>query len=610
MSWTSCAIVAVLILLASITVSVRNTREHKGDKRFLSAFQLLFVGIFFSVFVCLLPILHQIREGSPLERGVTTVLSSLHMTFQVFTFDVDREMILENIRSGSDVLNTLYSFYLSVLFIVAPLLTFGFIFSFFRNLSASARYILHYFSDLYVFSDLNEKSLALAGDIKEHHPDAVIIFADVNPDEKRSDYIDNAGELGAICFRKGLAGINLYRHSGKAQIMVFAIAEDEAYNINIALKMIENYRDHDNIAMYVFSTRVEGDILLTKANKGKIKIRRVNEVRSLIYSMLYEDGLDLFRNAKPDGDRKKITAAIVGMGQHGTEMLKALAWYCQMDGYKLEIHAFEKDPTIEDRLISECPDLLSEKYNGVSVPGEAEYTIRIHPGIIVETNTFIEEIRKIPDVTYVLVSLGADEMNIRTAVDLRKTFERMGVKPVIQTIVYSTEEMKALAGVTNYRGQPYQIDFVGDLQTMYSEKVILFSELEKEALDLHLRWGKEDEFWQYEYNYRSCVACAIHIRARRACGIPGTDKAFDEQTAEERRTIAALEHRRWNAYLRGEGYIYSGSREKSSRNDLGKMHHDLVAFDLHPEAEQLKDNQVADSLRSSGKHGKPAGKKP
>ena len=604
MRWMSCSVIAMLILTASIVISVRNHREHKGDKRFLSAFQILFIGVFCSAFTCMLPILYKVREGTASGGWLTTVLSTLHMTFQVFTFDVDREMILENIGSGSVTMDTLYSVYLSVLFIAAPLLTFGFIFSFIRNLSASVKYLFAYFSDMYVFSNLNEKSLALARDFEEHHPEAAIVFADVDPDETRTDYIESAGKLGAICFRKGLTGINLFRHSRRSQVMVFAIGEDEAYNINLSLKMIDQYRELDNISLYVFSTRVEGDILLTKANKGKIKVRRVDEIRSLIYTMLYEDGYTLFSNAKPDGDRKKITALIIGMGQHGTEMLKALAWYCQMDGYDIEIHAFEKDPLIEERLKAECPDLLSEQYNGVRMEGEAEYTIRIHPGIDVKTNTFVEELRKIPGVTYALVSLGADEMNIRTAVDMRKTFERMGVKPAIQAIVYSTEEMNALAGVTNYRGQPYQIDFVGDLQAMYSEKVILGSELEKEALAIHVRWGKEEEFWQFEYNYRSSIATAIHKKARKACGIPGTDKDPDDLTQEEKAVIGCLEHRRWNAYMRGEGYIYA-----DTRNDLGKMHFDLVDYKSLTEAEKKKDGRVAGADQQNGEPAETGGEK-
>lgn len=45
--------------------------------------------------------------------------------------------------------------------------------------------------------------------------------------------------------------------------------------------------------------------------------------------------------------------------------------------------------------------------------------------------------------------------------------------------------------------------------------------------------------------------------------------------------------------MRSEGYVYSGTPDKASRNDLAKMHHDLVDFSLLPEEEKDKDRRVA-----------------
>ena len=118
---------------------------------------------------------------------------------------------------------------------------------------------------------------------------------------------------------------------------------------------------------------------------------------------------------------------------------------------------------------------------------------------------------------------------------------------------------------------------------------MLGSDLEKIALERHLKWGKEDEFWNYEYNYRSSMASAIHSKVRILCGIPGADKPEDQRTIAERDGIEVLEHRRWNTYMRSEGYVYSGSPDRASRNDLGKMHHDLIPFELLSEEDKRKD---------------------
>ena len=82
------------------------------------------------------------------------------------------------------------------------------------------------------------------------------------------------------------------------------------------------------------------------------------------------------------------------------------------------------------------------------------------------------------------------------------------------------------------------------------------------------------------------------MKARIACGIPGADKKEEELTEKERNIIETLEHRRWNAYMRAEGYVYSGSKDKSSRNDLAKMHHDLVDYASLSDEEKRKDSRI------------------
>ena len=82
------------------------------------------------------------------------------------------------------------------------------------------------------------------------------------------------------------------------------------------------------------------------------------------------------------------------------------------------------------------------------------------------------------------------------------------------------------------------------------------------------------------------------MKARIACRIPGAEKKEDQLTKEEQDIIEVLEHRRWNAYMRSEGYVYSGSKDKASRNDLAKMHHDLVDFSSLTEEEKRKDSKI------------------
>lgn len=593
MSWIICFVLSLCILAVGIYFAVSISQGRSRSGKVIEPMHALMAGFFISVIVLSLPIYGDIIGDDPL-KVLKTVAFSLHNTLQVFTLDADRSLI-DSVNCPVEWFSSIYSGWLTIVYIVAPIMTFSFLISFFKNVTAYIRYMRGYFRDVYIFSELNEKTLTLGTDIHRNHPRALLVYTDVfdSNTEMSFEFIERARAIRAVCFKRDILAVNFRKHSRSAQIAFFTIGEEEPENINQALKLIEDYKDLPNVRLFVFSTRVESELLLTKADKGNIKVRRVNEVRSLVNRLLYENGAELFKNAMPvPGGKKKISAVLIGMGAHGSEMLKALSWYCQMDGYTVEIDAFDIDPSAEDRFAAMAPELVSPEYNGVIIPGEPSYTIRFHCGLDVKSKAFADEIMKLTSATYVLVALGNDEDNIRTAVDLRMLFERMRIHPVIRAIVYSSEERAALSGLENYRGQKYDIDFIGDIATSYSETVILSSELEADGLRRHLKWGEEQDFWLYEYNYNSSVASAIHGRARKECCVPGASKKEEELTIEERDTIELLEHRRWNAYMRSEGYIYSGSKEKSSRNDLAKMHNDLVSFNELSEEEKRKDSRV------------------
>ncbi|MBQ1847680.1 MAG: hypothetical protein II135_06735 [Clostridia bacterium] len=607
MKWIIWFTVAAALFVCTAVYALLTAIGKYKRGRVLTPFNIMFFGLFVSSAISLIPIYGEVLKDTSLHV-MKTVLFALHHTFQMFTLDADKDVILNNINCDSPALQAIYSGFLSAVTVIAPMLTFGFVISFFKNLSAHISYILHRFSDAYIFSELNEKSLALGSDIRRRNRRAVIVYTDVfdNNDEASYERLERAKEIRAICFKKDILAINFMHHSKKSPITFFIIGEDETENASQTLQLVGtddgcekakriagSCKNRENTRLFVFSNNTESELLLNKADRGSLKIRRVNKIRSVINETFYSEGTKLFEEAKAGEDGiKTISAVVVGTGRFGTEMIKALSWYCQMDGYRIKINVFDKDEKAEDRFAASAPELMSEEYNGVHIDGEAEYTIVFHSGIETGTKAFAEKLAEITDVTYAFVSLGNDEDNIRAAVDMRMLFERMRVKPRIQTVVFNTAEKNALADAANFRGQKYNIDVIGDTQTAYSEAVILNSELEECALARHLKWGSEDDFWRYEYNYNSSVASAIHMKARIACKIPGADKSEDELTDEERTVIERLEHRRWNAYMRSEGYIYSGSPDKASRNDLGKMHHDLVNCAALPDEEKRKDSRV------------------
>lgn len=586
MDWVVCLSISIVIFIYGIVYTFLTGRCKSKGKRFFDTIKWLIISTFMSAVVMFLPIYNEIFYSDTL-RYIKVLLLSIHNSIRLFIVDGEFTIILEHMANVNGGIATVYSVFAAVIFVVAPVLTFGVVLSFFKNILAYGRYVLGFFKNVYIFSELNDKSLALAESLKKNDKRRQIIFTDVFEDNNETSYefIERAREIGALCFKKDIVNINFMFHHKRSTLSFFTIGIDESENIDQSLKLINEYKSRDNTNLYVFWSSTDSELLLTSSDKGLVKVRRINDNRSLINRVLYDRGMMLFESALPKGNDKLISAVVVGLGQYGTCMVKALSWFCQMDGYRVRIDAYDQDAEAESKFVAECPELMSPKLNGTEIQGEACYEIKIHSGVSVDSSSFAESIRSHSDATYVLVALGSDEVNIKTATYLRMLFERIGCKPIIQTIVFNSVQKEALTGIKNYRGQSYDIEFIGDLKSSYSEEVIIDSELEMAALNRHLRWGQEEDFWKYEYNYRASIASAIHKKMKVLCKMQGIEKDPKDRSESELWALRKLEHRRWNAYMRSEGYCCA-----SERNDLAKTHHCLVPFDELSETDQAKDD--------------------
>ena len=591
----TCLLISMALFLASLAYVLRPTALRKKTPRKVSGISYLLAGTYLAALVLFLPIYNAYFRDSTLP-WLKTVLISAHNALRLFVLDGEFDIIQEFTQDRNSTVGDLFAVYASVLYIVAPLLTFSFLLSFFRSVSARLEIAVRYFDDIYVFSDLNNRSVTLATSIRENHPKAIILFADVfdQGDEQTFELLAQARDIRAITSKDDVKMFRFGVHSKKSGLWFFIMGLDPRENNDQAVHILQQFRDREGTRLYLFSDSTESELLIASADPGKIRAHRVNVVRNLIYRELYERGRLFFDQAVPDpSGEKQITALIVGMGRHGTEMTRALSWFCQMPGFAVTIHVFDADRNARSRFAALCPELMSDRLNGKRIDGEAFCDIRIHSGIAPDTEEFRNAVTAIPNVTYALVSLGSGIENVKTAVCLRSLLESVHQHPRIEAVVRSTGSTRVLANAQNFKGERYDIDWIGDAKSVYDEEAIIHSALEEEALERHRGYGASDEsFWRFEYNYRSSMAAAIQRRLRIALGIPGADKRSCELTVQERDALELLEHRRWNAYMRSEGYSYSGSREKSSRSDLARLHNDLVPFKDLTESDKRKDSSV------------------
>ena len=584
------------------------------------------VALFISAVVGFYP---QVAQGEEVEFFgiIITIAKSITKAIELFVVSGDFEVANISSTSMGDFINTFNEVYMTILYVVFPLLTFSAVLFVFKSVFEEIKFVFSSKREVYIFSELNESSLLLGADLKANNRRRCAIYCDVyrNNEEQNSEMIQQARSIGAICIKRDIVAHGL-RFGKYSQVNFFMLGASDEENISQALYIIDKYGERENTCLYLLSESKESEILIAGASCTKLKIRRINEKNAIINRHLYNNGIQLFTSARQVRDEKIISVIIVGLNRFGMQMYKTLLWYCQMYGYKLKILGIDSSIDAESKLKKDCPDIFNKKYNGKSINGEAYYEAEVKGGLSEDGEQFVQAIKERDDATYIFVDLGSDAKNAEVSAYLRTLTLQMGIKPIIETIILSAKTYRHLSakrkigdkeyGVCNFKKQTYDVSYVGNVEQVYTEEVIINGELERAGLDRHMTYVPKpkcldkpfdqcspqeieeinaymeaiNDFYRYEYNYNSSIASAMHIKARQQCNMPGANTKREFRNAQERELLNRIEHCRWNAYMRSIGYVWSGSYDKSSRNDLALMHHNLVAFDKLPDSDKDKDD--------------------
>ena len=597
MVWIICLGICIALLAASVGFAGFLIFSKKRIRFPIAIFILLeFVGgvvLFFPTY--------WISFNEPFK----TLLISIHSALQLFTIDAGFDSMFEVgdiLESISDNFKITYYTVASIYYIVAPVLTAGFIASFLSSFQNFIRFKLSFAREVYVFSELNQKTVNLAKSIKEKKKRAVIAFCDITKQvkEDKDEMLDDLLNIKAICLGGDISTLKCYHHSKKADkgIHFFLISEDDEKLINQYSALVKEYAGMENGKIYLFSRSAQSDLVFNSLTDKKIDCRKYDSDFLIIYNYLFENGIKLFETAKPIDDKtKQINVVIVGFGLNGKMLTKALAWFCQMDGYRLEINVFDSDPKARERFEEQAPDLLNPDFAKPKLPEENQYVINIHSGVDVDTQEFVDQINSIADkVTFAFTCLGDDERNLATAVKLRSLFEKKNLAnivkgqpkyPPIVSVVY-TSDKKFVSEATNHKGERYDITCIGSYEHTYSYDFVIDSKLETAAIDVNDRYGGlKSGLFGYAYNFRSSCASAVHTRAKIKLKVHNCNLAKSKLSEDEIQAIAAMEHRRWSAWMRSEGFVYS-----EIRSDLAKTHWHLVEYSKLPKDVQDFDIKV------------------
>ncbi len=625
MIWKICFAMAILFVLAGTVVYIICRKQGASRIQYLGA------GVFLASVAMCFPVMNM-QENA----GIALAMCISH-SIRMFVVDTGADDILSMLTR--DMLGSMllpYKMLAATLYLLAPVFTLGVVLQYFSNTFERLRMRLKKKHDLYIFSELNTRSLEIATDMwscakKAGRRLEIVFCCSDKKDSVNTDQEKSARKLNAVLLPEEIIHVRL--NSQRRRVNYYIISEDDDANVDQTLKMIHDMTGGSawytkqrlcqrNVTLHCYATNAEAEILLDAKDKQDLKVVLVDEVRDAVYEQLYE--YPLYTNQMKTGGAKQntLTLLIVGGGKAGCEFLKAAVWSGQMISYKLNIHLFDLEGTnLQERLEEECPELLAE---------EGNYQICIHEGDVF-SGTMQSELDALGQVDYCVSALGDDERSIRAAVWMRRHF---CTKPFICAYVQSLAKKMAVSELSeNTRRKTslsYDIVPFGCGGVYYGNEsdvafVLEYLGLGVQSHYFRLNRGSDAEsrryaaqnFYEKQGNRRSSIANGMHINTKlwemgygilrvpekgeelecyRRCVKPVDFAEILASLSEtERAAYYNLEHERWMAYVRTEGWRLASNggrtlaeiracyelycKEFKNQNYLAKMHPALVPIE-------------------------------
>ncbi len=565
-----------------------------------------------------------IEDGKSILLSVPEeIVSSLVHTLQSFSLDENYLLYLKGGKAlmaavfpKSCLMPHLYSFYVSILNVLCPVIGGAVIFALLTSIFPRIKLTLWSWfpcKPIRYFSELNDRSLALAKSIRDHDArfvGSLIVFSDVytdTDDEVVSERIQKAKLLGAICLKDDIADVSISRRKGKK---IFLMDENAIGNLQ-ALAALKgtgmSRRFHQKDEIYVFSNDDSGQMVVNsvcdslKKELGEEKspfIMTVNGNRNLVYNLLKNKPLFSAKDRSDAENDPYLSIVIIGSGQIGTEMFLGTYWCGQLLDYKLRITVVsnETEESFRARIDHINPEiLLTENPRSELLRIYADEHSPLSPPYFsfeyVETNIRQDDMYtkmlqqgkngRIVDADYFVVALGTDEGNLEIADKIRQYVSREKIKATDEErkttskkvpVAYVVFDNALNELLKENRGEDPFVDMVpfGSLGETYCLGQITVDGIRNSADTDGDSYQKMlsrvitsepsiREYYTDSYSYWANIARAIHIKYKAFCVDASveqylTDAKNKDSELNRNHRLAWLEHRRWNAFMRVCGF--------------------------------------------------------
>ena len=162
-------IISFAVLFASIVGSILYSRSKKEHRFDFTTLHFLTAGVFLASCFMFIPIYYHCYSFGDNYSALRPILLSIHNSLRMFILDGEFDIIVNALDGTPLAMHAVFSLYAAILYVMAPLLTFSNILSLFKDLHEMWRLKRSVRHPIYIFSELNDISLALAKSIKENY---------------------------------------------------------------------------------------------------------------------------------------------------------------------------------------------------------------------------------------------------------------------------------------------------------------------------------------------------------------------------------------------------------------------------------------------------------
>lgn len=398
-----CSILAVIIFAVSLALAVANKRNPKRVIRIFGA------GVFLMLVVLICPS-YSIQK-SPFVLGLALMQSMAAMLL-----NANAGEILAAFDGYTLSFIGVYKAILLALLIIAPLFTVGITLSFFSGKFTRLIYrIRSLFRPSYLFFEINERTLFIAEEVAKKNKKAIIVFAvNVEKDAIDASWLDRIKKIGTI-INEDIVNIS---HSLRHERNYYLLCSEGRVNLDAGLRLYQKYnqRKAGTVNMWLYTTDEISEVIFDHLYET-FNVRILREEDMIAKSLVVNYPL---YNAVNNG---KLSVLIIGSGKIGLEILRTVT-ACSCLGGKVKVELNVVDANAEKARITfeKSAPLLAKKWN-----------IKFHEADV-NTSRFTEVLNDITP-TYIVLALGNQNINIETAIYIRRIYGTEGGFPHIHALV-------------------------------------------------------------------------------------------------------------------------------------------------------------------------------